>query len=186
MLAVFHKNYPTNANIWIRGCICWVTFPCLLPLDQFCIRPLCFHYNLAARAPLNRKSEWRQFFPLTIYFPLGSLAHYCSSFLERAKTPRKLSSVVKHYYRSYLKALGFVSPLMKTSWNIPVNEYSSEQTFYTYSSKCCAKNTFFLRSIFSQVVNVENLEELKFQSKVKYHLNTFLGKMHYFLGNHKI
>ena len=30
--------------------------------------------------------------------------------------------------------------------------------------------------MFSQVVNMENLEELKFQSKVKYHLNTFLGK----------
>lgn len=33
---------------------------------------------------------------------------------------------------------------------------------------------------------MKSLEELKFQSKVKYYLNTFFGKTTSFLGNHKI
>lgn len=55
----------------------------------------------------------------------------------------------------------------------------------TYLSKCCAKNTHFLKSAFSQVVDTENPEELKFQSKVKYYLNTLLEKLHSFLETTK-
>lgn len=85
----FTKAPPLMLTSGLEAAFSGLLSPSSLPPDQFCIRPLCFHYNLAARAPLNRKSEWRQFFPLTIYFPLGSLAHYCSSFLKGAKNPKK-------------------------------------------------------------------------------------------------
>lgn len=52
---------------------------------------------------------------------------------------------------------------------------------YIFEQVLCEKHTFFfLKSIFFQVVNMENLEELKFKSKVKYYLNTFLEKLHSF------
>lgn len=133
---------PHDANIWIRCYVFWVSFSCLFPPDQFCISPLCFHYNLATRAPLNRKSEWRQFFPLTIYFPLGSLAHYCSSFLEGEKPQEnclQLWSIIIDPIRkpwvlfsSYENILKYARKWIQFGANI-----------YTYLSKCCAKNTHF-------------------------------------------
>lgn len=113
MRALWQKP-PHYANIWIR-CIFWVPFLCLLPPDQFCIRPLCFHYNLAARAPLNKKSEWKRFFPLAIYFPLGSLAHYCS-FLEGKKNPKKTVFGCEAVLLILYESLGFVFFLWKRNF----------------------------------------------------------------------
>lgn len=120
------------------------SFPLRPSPNQFCIRPLCFHYNLAARVPLNRTRERRQFFPLTIYFPLGSVVLCCSSFLEGAKPQEN--------------CLGLWSIIIDPLWKLWVLFSSYENilkyphkwiqfraNIYTYMSKCCVKNTHIIK-----------------------------------------
>lgn len=135
---LFFTKPPVNANIWIRSCIFRVPFPCLRSPDQFCIRSLCFHYNLAARAPLNRRSGWRQFFPWTIYFPLGSLPHCCSYF--RKEKPQENCLCLQSVILDPIWKLWVLNSSYENILTLPGNEYSLEQPFTHMRANAMLKN----------------------------------------------